>query len=185
MAERTYLDFAEDDKLVFDQMMKDGLCVSTMAAIAQNSCEKYLKHVISVYSNINNLPETKESLFVMKTHSLENLINYLEKIGVELDSNVSDNILKADGYYFSARYPGNDSIDVTPRIMERCHDALEACQGFVLSIIDELSKESEQMKEDENSFSASLMEQLKQAVDMVDNNKADRIENHIQNGYER
>ena len=54
-----------------------------------------------------------------------------------------DNIERVDGYYFTTRYPGEDSFFVTTRDMNKCKEAVIDCQEFVDSLILEYQKEQE------------------------------------------
>lgn len=73
-----------------------------MCSSAQNICERYLKEVIS--RKASELNDTD----IMKTHSLKKIKKFIEANIPEFECEWRDVIL-ADGYYFSARYPGEDS----------------------------------------------------------------------------
>lgn len=39
-----------------------------------------------------------------------------------------------DGFYFSTRYPGDDSIEIDGDDVETCNDAIELCRKEVLEL---------------------------------------------------
>lgn len=45
--ELTYFDFAEDDYNGFKANYEHGFKFNFLASMAQNACEKYLKHIIA------------------------------------------------------------------------------------------------------------------------------------------
>lgn len=45
-----------------------------------------------------------------------------------------------DGFYFSTRYPGDDSIEIDGDDVETCNDAIELCRKEVLGLERELKK---------------------------------------------
>lgn len=46
----SYFDFAENDYLFFRQAYDSNVRGSALAALGQNICERYLKHIISEYA---------------------------------------------------------------------------------------------------------------------------------------
>lgn len=78
MAEATsYLDFAEDDYLFFKQAYESGNRRSALAALGQNICERYLKHVVSEYAEPENTVEEAQKTNILRTHSLRKLMQYI------------------------------------------------------------------------------------------------------------
>jgi len=122
----TYFDFAENDyqylKCDFaEKRVSNLLCYS-----AQSICERYLKHIIDQYT-----PENINATTVLKAHSLKALGNFIEDNipNFQCDWNT---ILLADGYYFSARYPGDDAIIAKQRDADNCSAAVEEARAAVL-----------------------------------------------------
>ena len=120
----TYYDFAEDDFQYFFGSYKANLKHNTMCAMAQNSIEKYLKYIIEKY--ITN----KDCSYILKSHSLLKLIRFIQENLNDFDIN-SNKIKLCDGYYFSARYPGEDSCMVKEEDIEICKDVLIYCKQFI------------------------------------------------------
>lgn len=53
---------------------------------------------------------------ILRSHSLTKLIRFIEEnLDIEIDDHTKDVIEGADGYYFSTRYPGDNSIEVNAR----------------------------------------------------------------------
>lgn len=162
----TYMDFADDDKKAFDTLYKTGTIANVMAAMAQNACEKYLKHIIETDYKEKDEPKTENYIKTMRSHSLIKLLQYIDQNIMEIPDNITDNILKAEGYYFTTRYPGEDSISVTQKEINRCKTALDVCceytHKFVLEKEMLLEKASEEKKESP-IFEESIETQIQRA----------------------
>ena len=46
---RTYYDFALDDYRFLSELKKNGISANSIGAIAQNTCERFLRHLINEY----------------------------------------------------------------------------------------------------------------------------------------
>lgn len=143
----SYLDFAENDYQFFKANYKEGWTWNSMAAVAQNACEKYLKHLIVQYDHPQTSTEIAVKSNMLRAHSLSKLCNYIENHVCTIDNDTRDTILKADGYYFTVRYPGDDSFEVSSNDIRRCNDALEGTRDFAYSVIMTFEKQAEQAKE--------------------------------------
>ncbi|GHU44942.1 hypothetical protein FACS1894111_12920 [Clostridia bacterium] len=133
-----YLHFAENDYQYFIHSYNRGDVANAMANIAQSICERYLKHIIAVYVKPN--PDDKnayqKNADVLHTHSLMKLWNYLREVLPDFE--VDRKKLKGgDGYYFTSRYPGSESFDVTCSDIEECREAVEECRNKVLAYLKE------------------------------------------------
>lgn len=138
MARLTYFDFAENDYQFFMEDCKDGKVANAMTVIAQNTGEKYLKHLIDQFGSEG---DSDERTSVMRTHSIRRLLNYLQReMQISIPREVRRKIEMLDGYYFSARYPGDSSFFVTAEEIDSCREGLEACRDFVVGLNKELSQ---------------------------------------------
>lgn len=54
-----------------------------------------------------------------------------------------------DGYYFTTRYPGEDSIFVDKEDMDICMEAIELCRDITLDAIRKWGVAREQPRQDE------------------------------------
>lgn len=127
----SYLDFADNDYMFFRQAYDSGNKGSALAALGQNICERYLKHIISEYANPETLDEENEKRHMLRTHSLNKLMGYIsEKMEIEipLDTELAMNVI--DGFYFSTRYPGNESFIPTSRDIDKANMAVENTRVF-------------------------------------------------------
>lgn len=52
-----------------------------------------------------------------------------------------------DGYYFSTRYPGDDSIELDQSDIEQCAIAINLCREEVLNMIKEIEELEESNEE--------------------------------------
>lgn len=101
-----------------------------MTSIAQNICERYLKYIIDCYCT------SIDCTSILKTHSLKRIIRFLNENLVDFQIDRKKVVL-ADGYYFSARYPGDESFFATEEDVKSCWDAVEETK----SVVDEYIKE--------------------------------------------
>lgn len=122
--EINYYTFAENDYLFLKINMQEGRVSNAMTSIAQNVCERYLKHVIDCYCT------SIDCTAVLKTHSLKRIIRFLNENLEDFKIDRSKVVL-ADGYYFSARYPGDESFFATEEDVESCWDAVEETKCVV------------------------------------------------------
>lgn len=126
--EITYFTRAENDYQYYNQDILNGRVGDTLCVNAQNICERYLKHIINSFCS--NVPKN-----VMRTHSLRVLRNFIQR---ELpDFNIDWKIaMKADGFYFTARYPGDDAVEVTKDDVEESWMAVNEIRTAVMQYCD-------------------------------------------------
>lgn len=116
--EVTYYNFAENDYWFLKANVEEKRVSNAMCASAQNTCERYLKEVI--LDKANQLGDTD----IMKTHSLKKIRKFIEMNLPDFKCDWKAVVL-ADGYYFSARYPGDDSYFVDESDVETCWNAVQ------------------------------------------------------------
>lgn len=139
----TYFDFAENDYEFFMAAYKNGIVANQMAAIAQGICEKYLKHIITEYVRVEGEQKAQEKSSILRTHSLAKLLKYVR-------NNLEDfqidkrQVQMIDGYYFTTRYPGEESISIDQEDIEDCKTAVEICRESVMMY---LKKDREKLPE--------------------------------------
>lgn len=153
MAERTYWDYAEDDRNYLKDTYEDGYKRPAMASMGQNICERYLKHIILEYSTPETADEEQNMERALRTHNLRNLEDYIQgSMGIEIPDDLSDSLTRINGYYFSTRYPGDDSFVATERDVDNAYKAVEDTREFVADICREIetrqTQEEEQERED-------------------------------------
>lgn len=139
----TYMDFAENDYAYFQHSYNSGYVANAMAADAQEICEKYMKHIIDTFcNNVSSSEEDYEFQSVMKSHNLQKLFRYIEN---HTDCSFSDEtkqkLRAVNGYYFSARYPGDESIEVTKSDLDLCNETLIMCRKEILEMQIKLENE--------------------------------------------
>ncbi|MCC2255560.1 HEPN domain-containing protein [Ruminococcus sp. CLA-AA-H200] len=150
MGLNNYYDFAENDYQFFNQSYTMGIKAPAQAALGQSICERYLKHIISEYAN----PETDSEFYkkesVLRTHSLHKLTTYLQDdMGIEIPDRILDELGRIDGFYFTTRYPGDDSFIATERDIDTARSAVEYARTFTLGIIRQMEHEEPSASEDE------------------------------------
>lgn len=142
MAMTSYLDFAENDYKYFMTSYEHGIVANAMAADAQEICEKYMKHVIDKYFKPETEEEQTEYDIHMRTHNLNKLMRFLDqRMGLNFDREVKAETQIINGYYFTERYPGDESIEVMKEDMDMCADAVEHCRESILKMIQEIENE--------------------------------------------
>ena len=136
MALNSYFDFAENDFQYFKASYDAGIVANMMGAMAQGICEKYMKHLISEYYKPDDAMQQKDFENILRTHSLNRLMKFLKaNMGAEFSKNTQTHMRMIDGFYFSTRYPGDDSIEIDGDDVETCNDAIELCRKEVLEFI--------------------------------------------------
>lgn len=119
-----YYSFAENDYLFLKANIDEKRVSNAMASLAQNICERYLKHIIEQYCTEIDCTD------VLKTHSLKKILRFLEE---QLpDFKIKKRIVVlADGYYFSARYPGDESFFANQEDIDICWEAVQETKKSV------------------------------------------------------
>lgn len=131
---KTYYDFAENDYQFFKAAYEGGLVGNKMGAMAQEICEKYLKHLIDEYVSAEHGKEFGRKLDVLRTHNLNKLAKYIEEElpEVELDK---ESLSLLNGLYFTTRYPGDESIlieeDDIPELVEAVENCKESVDDYI------------------------------------------------------
>lgn len=128
-----YFTMAENDFHFLDHDYREGRVGNVMCYVAQNICERYLKHLIDIY--VTEVSTTD----VLKTHS----IKILEKF---MKTNLPDfkcdwrTVLNVNGYYYSARYPGEDSFMADKSDVDDCWEAVLETRKSVLNYLENNKK---------------------------------------------
>lgn len=137
----SYFDFADNDFRFFIASYDQGMVANMMGAMAQGICEKYMKHLISIYDDVQTKGKYSEHQSVLRSHNLTRLMKYLkENMKIEYSKETSRKMKTIDGFYFSTRYPGEDSIMLDSEDIEDCKEAVEACRKETLDLINSLKK---------------------------------------------
>ena len=98
---KTYKEIADNDYAFVRKHIEDDETVYMMPALAQNTCEKYLKHLVEEFCIPQTEIEVLQKNDLLRKHSLRSIISGMEGFGFVFDDGVKDAILKADGYYFN------------------------------------------------------------------------------------
>lgn len=127
----TYADFAENDYLFFKDAYDNNMKGTPMAALGQSICERYLKHIISEYANPTTAREQTQKESILSTHNLRRLTQYIQdKMEIEIPEDVEAKIERINGFYFSTRYPGDESFIPNEKDIDKAHAAVEATRDF-------------------------------------------------------
>ena len=138
----TYAEFAENDYRFFRQAYDTGNKGSALAALAQSICERYLKHLISECAQPENELEDARKESVLRTHSLRRLIRYIsDDMGIDIPEFTENAMDRIDGFYFTTRYPGDDSFIPSEKDIDRADEAVRLCRDFVLETTKKIVQE--------------------------------------------
>ena len=133
---RTYKDFADNSYQYFMFAYNSGQLFNEMGAMAQSVCERYLKHLISEFSEPENSIENEEKERVLRSHNLRVLKNYLcNNMQLCLPGELITALNSVNGFYFSTRYPGEDSLTLNQEDLDDCAEAIKLCKQFTEEII--------------------------------------------------
>ena len=128
---KTYYDFALDDYKFLCELRKTGIQANSIGAIAQNTCERFLKHLINEF-----VPVTEENrnyiTDILTTHNLNRLVYFWNQFSEnKIPDDVSIQLKRINGFYFSTKYPGDDSQTLTDENIATCYEAVELCKQAV------------------------------------------------------
>ena len=133
MALSSYFDFAENNFQYFKASYEAGIVANMMGAMAQGICEKYMKHLVSEYYKPDNSIQQKDFENILRTHSLNRLMKFLkENMNLEFSKSTQTYMRMIDGFYFSTRYPGDDSIEIDRDDVEMCNEAAKMCRKEIM-----------------------------------------------------
>lgn len=127
----SYLDFAENDYSFFRQAYAAGMKGSPLAALAQNICERYLKHLIWAYWVPKTDTEMMEKDMALQTHSLAKLLHYIELFGIPAPPAVQTKLATIDGFFPLTCYPVSGSFFPSEADIDKAMDAVEHTRAFV------------------------------------------------------
>lgn len=100
-------------------------------SLASEVCEKYLKHIINEYCH----PESDEEMYakekILHSHSLRNLLDYIENAGFEVCDETRDQIIIIDGLYFNTHYPSEDFHRTTIKDIKDSLSAMNLAKAYV------------------------------------------------------
>ena len=126
----SYYDFAENDYQYLIQSYESGMVANAMGALAQEICEKYLKHIINEYIVPESLDENQEKAEALRTHNLNKLHKYISRRLPE--ARIDKRPLNAvNGLYFTTRYPGEESIMVDQDDIHEYVCAVKECKADI------------------------------------------------------
>lgn len=137
MAElRTYKDFADNSYAYFMFAYDNDQIFNEMGAMAQSICERYLKHLIAEYAEPENDRERDSKERTLRSHNLRVLSNFLRHtMGLSMPKILVTALNSVNGFYFSTRYPGEDSTTLTQEELDECAEAIQSCREYVENTI--------------------------------------------------
>ena len=109
---------------------KNGLVGNAMGAMAQETCEKYLKHLIDEYVILGDSADNAKKTEILRTHNLTKLSKYISSHLPEVNLD-RPSLNLVNGLYFTTRYPGDESIMVEKDDLDEYIDAVKKCKNAV------------------------------------------------------
>lgn len=140
----TYFDFAEDDYQYLLEDYNNGRVANYMGASSQNTCERYLKYIIEEMFYPQTESEEDNKVNILKKHNLRTLVKFLRKNNLcDFSKDEIAAINAVNGFYYTTRYPGDDSISVDKEDIDDCMEALNICRNKALEIKLQLTQDVE------------------------------------------
>lgn len=127
---KTYYDFADNNYDFLMAAYKNGLVGNAMGAMAQETCEKYLKHLIDEYVILGDSADNAKKTEILRTHNLTKLSKYISSHLPEANLD-RPSLNLVNGLYFTTRYPGDESIMVEKDDLDEYIDAVKKCKNAV------------------------------------------------------
>ena len=127
---KTYDDFADNNYDFLMAAYKNGLVGNAMGAMAQETCEKYLKHLIDEYVILGDSADNAKKTEILRTHNLTKLSKYISSHLPEVNLD-RPSLNLVNGLYFTTRYPGDESIMVEKDDLDEYIDAVKKCKNAV------------------------------------------------------
>lgn len=124
MSNLTYKDFGVDELTYLSRAYNAGLSYNAMVGQAQRSVECLLKHIIESRMFAN----TAE---VMHSHNLRSIYEYIERMGIDLNTIRSD-VMMLNNYYTHTRYPGRDAFMASEIDIKDAVSAAQRIGAFIL-----------------------------------------------------
>lgn len=121
---KTYYDFADNNYDFLMAAYKNGLVGNAMGAMAQETCEKYLKHLIDEYVILGDSADNAKKTEILRTHNLTKLSKYISSHLPEVNLD-RPSLNLVNGLYFTTRYPGDESIMVEKDDLDEYIDAVK------------------------------------------------------------
>lgn len=149
--EVSYYSFADNDYLYLKANIEDDRVSNSMCSSAQNICERYLKAVVEEKAI------EQEDTDIMRTHSLKRLRQFIIENIPDFECDWKT-VVAADGYYFTARYPGEDAFFVNKDDVKECWEAVLETKRATDRFL-EAQKEQEKVQE-----SSEMMESHKKSI---------------------
>lgn len=136
MEENSYFAFAERDYQFFSRVREAGFSGEALAALGQNICERYLKHIVDIHAEPGDEPGTLKKESVLRTHSLHRLIRYLkEKMGLKIPEHTEECPKKIDVFFTATMEPGDNSFFPSEEDIEDAWEAVLQTRRFVGNVI--------------------------------------------------
>ena len=145
MGKITYYDLAENDYHFLKDDYESGKIGNLLCSTAQNICERYLKDIINEYCR------DVDTTTILRTHSLKGLRSFIRQYISDFSCNWNI-IMQADGYYFSARYPGDEAFLVGKEDVDSCWEAVEYTREMVMNYKNRYCKTEDEEKEYDDRF---------------------------------
>jgi len=137
---KTYYDFAENDYCFFQEVYKQGIIANSLGATAQNICERYLKYLIDTYITVSD-SNVEDITAILKSHNINRIVDFWnDNSDKKIDKTSKSIIGEVNGFYFSTRYPGDDSVVLSKEDIDTCFASVEECKRVVDRIINQKQK---------------------------------------------
>lgn len=137
-----YLFYADLTKKLIDDLYNSGNKHNDISYMSHNTCERYMKHLIDRYYSPNNKIEYLRTIDILHSNDLNSIKNFLhENMNLEYSENTSLLIDSINGFYFTTRYPGDNSMVASEADIDRCFKAVNECAKETKNMVQQLNSE--------------------------------------------
>jgi len=141
----TYYDYAENDYKFVADAYKANLKGNALGYLAEQACEKYLKHSLCVAQGKDaSIPGEAPVYSKNETHHPGKLARKLRDFGITVPGSFIHKMNTMASYYRDVRYPGYyTSHTIDKEEIEDCMKCMIECRSFVQNLIKTLEIEAE------------------------------------------
>ena len=161
-----YLTYANLTRELINNMYTMNYKHNDISYMSQNTCERYMKHIIEEYFTPTNDEERMSKTNILRSHNLNSLQNYIsEKLNCRYSEETSLLIDSINGFYYTTRYPGESSMLANENDIDRCYKAVNKCYEETVEIINNLEQQI-------NTYNENQQDVLDEIIQIVSDDDA-------------
>ena len=152
MGKLDYLHYAEADYKFAADTYKAGIRGNMLCTIAEQACEKYIKHVICLLENKDSSDPSQTIRFPLdETHHPGKLARKLRDYGEHIPGSFVHQMNSMQSYYRDVRYPGYYTAhDADEEEIQDCMKIMTECRSFCQRLIKNIETKRDAEKDNED-----------------------------------